>query len=356
MMVVARDLGLAPRFLGAFRESDLPRTDDWEGWEVERIGPYFPLLNGRRPLLYLASVLRYDAALLRRLVELRPAMVHVSDFELFLPARIYTALAGSPLIYNIHDNLSQRYRCPRAVARLLNVLEGLAARAATVTVVPEEFRRAALPSWARAGVQVVRNSPIDPGYSPPAPLGERPTTLFFAGWLDEGRGIRQLLDLASSGAGLRLRVAGQGDDALLARIAATDTVEFLGYLRHAEVMSQTARCDFVTALYDPRRPINRYAASNKIAEALAVGRPPIINRELKIAALLEPYDCAVVVDYDDIASLGERLARLRSDEGRYRGMCQRARRAYEEHYSWEVVRAASRSAFQTAGLCAAGAT
>ena len=44
-----------------------------------------------------------------------------------------------------------------------------------------------------------------------------------------------------------------------------------------DVIAETARCDFSAALYDPIRPINRFAASNKIAEALAVGRPLIIN-------------------------------------------------------------------------------
>lgn len=230
MMTVARGLGLRPRFVGAHRDPGLPAEDEWEGFAVERIGPCFPLLNGRRPVLYVVSVLRYGFALLWRLIGLRPGVVHVSDFELYWPARLYTALTGTPLLYNIHDNLSQRYRCPRIVAATLNVLEGLAARCATVALVPEAFRRAALPRWARSNVHVVRNTPIDPGCTPPAARDGRPVTLFFGGWIDAGRGLRQLAGLAQGEPGLCLRVAGDGDAELLAEVEAMDPVETLGYL------------------------------------------------------------------------------------------------------------------------------
>jgi len=350
MMSVAREVGLAPRFLGAHREPGLPARDEWEGWEIERIGPYFPLLNGRRFFLYLFSVLRYWLALLARLSQLRPAVVHVSDFELFWPARLYTLLARRPLLYNIHDNLAQRYRCPRPVAALLNVLEGVAARAATVTLVPEDFRRAALPAWARKKVHVVRNTPIDPGFTPPAAPDGRPITLFFGGWIDAGRGIRELAELAGDHPELRLRVAGNGDADLLEEVARMPGVESLGFLTHAEVMAETASCDLVTALYDPTRPINRFAASNKIAEALAVGRPLIFNSELEIAALLAPFRCALVVPYGDTRRLGEELLRLRADPENYREMCARARQAYEQHYAWEVVRGATLVALRAAGI------
>ena len=350
MMTVVRELGYHPHFFGAHRVPGLPTMDEWEGFEVERIGPSFPLLNGRRPLLYISSVFRYGAALIWNLARLRPRLVHVSDFELFWPARVYTALTRTPLLYNIHDNVSQRYRCPRIVAAILNFLEGLAARAATVTLVPEDFRRAALPSWCRSNVHVIRNTPIDPGCSLPNDFQNRPVTLFFGGWIDAGRGLRELAQLAANEPKMHLLVAGEGDAELLAEVAAMNNVDTLGFLTHAEVMAKTAGCDFVCALYDPARPINRFAASNKIAEALAVGRPLLINAELEIAKLLKPYGCTITTEYGDLSQVGAELLRLRADKGEYDAMCARARQAYEDHFSWGVVHKASLSAFAAAGI------
>jgi len=348
MMLVAKELGFEPYFIGSFRQAGLTRRAIIEGWQVERIGPHFPLLNGTRPLYYVASILRYWAALFTRLRQIRPSLLHVSDFEVFWPARLYAVLNGIPILYNIHDNLSLRYKCSRATGAILNILEGLAVFSATVTIVPEEFRKSALPRWARRKVRVVRNTPVDPGYKPPHKPGSDPVTILYAGWLDEGRGLRKLIELVAREPKLLLRVAGNGDPALVQAAKEARNTEFRGYLSHREVMEQTAASDFVAALYDPRRAINRYAASNKIAEALAVGRPVIVNRELRISALLETYDCAVFIDYAHAADVGSMLSSLRSDAIRYEQMCLSARKAYEENYSWENVRLSSHSVFLAA--------
>lgn len=350
MMSVASELGLEPLFIGAYRSEGLASRDSWEGVQLERIGCVFPLLNGTRPGLYVFSVLRFGCSLLFKLRKLRPELVHVSDFEAYWAARAYATAAGIPLIYNIHDNLSQRYRCSAFVAQLLNWAEGIAAKCATVTLVPESFRRTSLPTWAQGNTRVVRNSPAKPGEASPIPAWTGRVTLFFGGWIDAGRGIDGLAEIVQTSPSLFMRVAGDGDQEILDRLAIVHRVSFLGFLPHEKIMKETARCDFVAALYDPRRPINRFAASNKIAEALALGRPIVINRGMKIGELLDGYRCTVTVDYDDLAGLGEELVRIRSSERQYARMCAGARAAYEDHYTWESVRDASIEAFRAAGI------
>ena len=354
MMAVGRMLGLRPRFIGAKREKDRSRSDMWEGFRVDLIGPSFPLVNGRRLLLYAGAVTLYGIALLWWLIRSRPAVIHVSDFEVYWPARVYSLCTGVPLIYNIHDNLSQRYRVWSAIAKVLNFLEGVAAKAATVTLVPEVFRRDALPAWSRHNVVVVRNAPMDPGCFPPVRGNGSDVVLFVGGWIDEGRGIVALSRLVETSDNMRLRVAGMGDQRTIAELERHPRVEVLGYVTHSEVLRETARADFVCALYDPDRPINRFAASNKIAESLAVGRPLVINRELEVAKVLAPYQCTVEVDYHDHADLAERLTGLRFAHEEYEAMCRRARRAYEDHYAWETVFAAIASVYRRAGFAMPG--
>src|SRR5207248_98501 len=98
-------LGYRPLFYGAFREKDLPATDTWDSVEVQRVGGYFPLLNGKRMWLYVSSVARFWAGTVRALAKERPTFVHASDFEAVVPSAVFCALFGRPLIYNIHDNL-----------------------------------------------------------------------------------------------------------------------------------------------------------------------------------------------------------------------------------------------------------
>ena len=348
MMTVAGQLGFVPLFVGAHRESGSATRSHSDGFEVRRIGRPFRRLHGSHPILYLLSVLRFSGALVTFLWHTRPGLVHASDFEVYAAARLYTFVFRARLIYNIHDNLADRYAWPRIGRAVLNLMEGVAVRLSSVTVVPEASRKAALPRWSERSVRVVRNSPIDPGFHPPPPRGPH-VTLLYAGWLDAGRGIREMARLVSENQAMRLRIAGSGDVNLVQDIAGMPGVSWLGRISHADALRETAACDFVGALYDPRIAINRHAASNKVAEALAIGRPLLINREVEITKLLAPYRCTVLVDYQDSDKAASVLSAIREARDEYEAMCRRSRQAYEDHFSWDKVRADTLDVFEVAG-------
>ena len=348
MMTVARQLGLKVLFVGARRDCTEVTASEPGGFDIERIGRPFRRFHGRGAIGYLCSMVGYSVSLSCYLWRVRPALVHASDFEVYGAARLYAAITGAAVMYNIHDNLALRYRCAAITRWCLNVLEGLAARWATVALVPEVHRRDALPKWSRSRVVIARNTPIDPGFSPRSGGGPA-VTLLYAGWIDTGRGIRQLARLAGRHPQLTLRVAGAGDHELVAEMSDEDGVTLLGRISHDDALQETKDCDFVCALYDPEVPINRYAASNKVAEALAVGRPVVINREVEIVSRLEPYGCLVIVDYHEVERAGGRLVALRATAG-YAEMCRGARQAYEDHYSWDRVEAATIEAYRRAGV------
>jgi glycosyltransferase involved in cell wall biosynthesis len=339
MMEAAAGVGLETLFLSARREAGLPAIDSWEGLSIERIGPEFPLLNGTRPLTYLKSVFGYNLALFRALRAKRPFVIHASDIEAMPASALYRLLSNAHLVYNIHDNVAQRYPIPTAARALLNIVEGVFVLAADVTLVPEAFRRNALPPWARAKVKVVRNTPRDLGRAP-LPSTDEPIRIFFAGWLDWGRGLAQILDLVAANDDFELVVAGEGAPDVIARIRTNPRTRFLGFLGHGHIMTESAASHIIPALYDPARLINRYAASNKLAEALSLGRPVLINREMMIARDLERYDCTIIVDYASISSVAPRLRAAVRDPDRFRTLSDNARTAYEELYSWDIAQAA----------------
>lgn len=337
MMNVARDLGHETLFLAARREMGLPETEIYAGQAVRRIGPFFPLLNGRSAILYVRSVISYNRALLRELNQLRPCLLHCSDIETMPAGILYKWRSGARLIYNIHDNLAQRYNIPGWAQFILNIFEGVAVRLSSISLVPETFRRDTLPRWSRDKVSVVRNTPVDRGLHPP-PSELSPIRLFYGGWLDEGRGLKQLMELVRRNEDFELTVAGEGSPELVSEIIVTPRTRYLGFVTHEEIMAETARAHLVTALYDPVRPINRYAASNKLAEALACGRLVLINSEMLIRESLADYDCLLAIPYENVTSeAADQLRSLMKDGGiAYRTKCVNARSAYNALYSWSV--------------------
>ena len=65
-----------------------------------------------------------------------------------------------------------------------------------------------------------------------------------------------------------------------------------------------------------------------------MGRPLLINSELKILASFKDYDCVIKKDYKDIFELGEVMNDLINDRDLYLEMCFNSRKLFEEKYSW----------------------
>lgn len=344
MMTVARDAGFDPVFVGAFRDKAVLQEDSWEGFPVRRVGQPFPLLNGTRPLTFVRCVLSCNIGYLKMLWKEHPPIVHASDIETMPAAVIYRLTHRCRLIFNVHDNLAQRYSLPGWINACLNAVEGIGALFSDVTLVPEPFRRTALPSWCRHKIVVIRNLPRDDGpQSPPPPFENGKIRLFYGGWLDWQRGIEALLALGQE-PDIELRIAGEGAAEIVERIKQFPQVTFLGFLSSAEVMEETLRSHFVPVLYDPSRIINRFAASNKLAETLSAGRPMILNEEMEIARDLAGGPGIISVPYSQAAGIAPRLRGLVADPAGYRLACDSARQLYDTHYDWTKVRSDSLSA------------
>ncbi|MDH3378720.1 MAG: hypothetical protein OEQ39_17490 [Gammaproteobacteria bacterium] len=344
-MKVAGEMGYDTIFCGAFRKVGLKKKEVWAGFPLIRVGRVFPLLNGRRPFLYLYSVIFFQFAFLRFLMAHRPQLIHASDAETMPASIVYSKIAGVKLIYNIHDNLAQRYNVPRFISVILNAIEGLMVLLSDASLVPEVFRRDALPKRCRGKVQVVRNTPEDLRYSAPTFDDKGTIRIFYGGWLDWGRGFREMVALTEALPEVNLRVAGEGSEEIIQFIKDHPQITYLGFLEHSQSLEETKLCHFVPAFYKPVITINRYAASNKLAEALAIGRPLLINEEVEIVSLFGDSPAAIVKKFGDIEGTAEVVRTLFSDHGKYVQACLKARELYEKYYRWEIAHETMRRVF-----------
>jgi glycosyltransferase involved in cell wall biosynthesis len=344
-MEISRRMGLEPEFWGAYRDKELGRDEVYEGEKVTRKGDFFPLVNGSQGKKYVKGVYNYCSAAVRDLKKIKRdvKVIHCSDVEPFMATVVFRLFSRAKVIYNIHDNLSQRYcQFPAWVNFILNQIEGMCVVLSTVAVVPEEFRRAALPWWCRYNVKVAKNSPMSAIHVPGRKFDENSTLMIlYAGWLDEGRCIEQLIALAEAKPWIEIIIAGDGDPSIHQlvdeKVKVLPNLIYKGYVANSEAIELTQQCDLVFANYKANRVINIFAASNKIAEALCTGRPVIINQEIKISKIIQQYDCGVVEAFGDIDGIINKLQRYRSEKGLYEQESKNARQLYDEQYSWEQV-------------------
>jgi glycosyltransferase involved in cell wall biosynthesis len=98
--------------------------------------------------------------------------------------------------------------------------------------------------------------------------------VFYGGMIAKDRGLKDLV-AACEDVGAKLIVAGHGPDEaeLLGGIESSHAAVSLGTISYQEVLDQTAACQAVAALYDPSSPNNKFAAPNKLFEAMMFAKP-----------------------------------------------------------------------------------
>ncbi len=136
-----------------------------------------------------------------------------------------------------------------------------------------------------------------------------------------------------------MRIAGEGAPEIVDRLKQHSSVTFLGFLSSQAIIEETVACHFVPVLYDPSRVINRFAASNKLAETLSIGRPVILNTRIEIAREFAGASCLVETPYAQAAAVAPKLRALAADPDAYGQACNAARRLYDVNYSWEEAKA-----------------
>ena len=334
---IAEQQGYRPLYIGAARDASLPRSDEWEGFEIERVGIAYALLGGKKAWLYLIGVAAFAMAATVRLFKLRPQVVHGSDVEGMLGCLLYRfVFRDTTLLFNVHDNMPQRYNCPSWAKSVLRAFEGLIAKCADYVILPDDRRVAAMGAWAPKQPVLVPNTPEDPGTPSQPPAG--PTRLLLVGWLDWKRGVETAGLLLERHETLELVVAGDGPPDVLAAIDAMPRTTYHGFVTHEEVFRLADDCHAMVALYDPSCEINRNASPNKVGDALALGRPIIINSEVAVAASLTQAGCAISVPYADVDGLAAAIRTTLDDPASLAAMCAAARSHYEAEYDWRLFR------------------
>jgi glycosyltransferase involved in cell wall biosynthesis len=225
-----------------------------------------------------------------------------------------------------------RYKLPRPVRRVVDLLDRLVMAQAEAVIFPDESR---VPVPPPPRTVVVRNCAPDVSItrrSDPSSL-----TVYAMGNLRDDRGVGLLLDAAAEVEGCRVIAAGKcRDDRLAARLATSPLVDYRGALTPMQALAACGEADVVLTFYRPGPEINRKAISNKWSDAMMAARPILINTEVEKAAWVTEQRIGYACAYrrDDLVRTLRQIAADR-DEAAARGT--RGRELWEAGYRWEVM-------------------
>jgi len=317
------------------RELAHPAEETREGLRFHRLRHRAP--EGRPELAFLLP--RWWSFLFFRILALRPHAVHAVDFDTMIAAYPAGRIAGARVVYDIFDFYAEMVTAPispRLRALLANAERRMVAMADAV-ITPDLRRSVQFGSARPRRLIEIENVPDDRGMS------SRPTdpdrfVVFYGGMIAKDRGLVDLV-AACEATGAVLLVAGHGPDEaeLLTDIESSPAASYLGTIPYEEVLERTATGSAVAALYDPRVPNNRFAAPNKIFEAMMLAKPVIVSDGTIAADIVREVGCGMVVPFGDREALKRALESLMLSPETCAAMGARGRAAFESRYNWKAM-------------------
>jgi glycosyltransferase involved in cell wall biosynthesis len=157
----------------------------------------------------------------------------------------------------------------------------------------------------------------------------------YVGVLQPDRGIEKIIQAART-VGVRLTIAGYGP---LSNICSSENekeslVTFLGRVSYEKALALQRDAVAILALYDPAVRNNRFAAPNKLYEAMMLGRPIITSGGTLAGEIVEREGMGLVVPYNDIQRLGDAMKFFASNPEECKRVGRKGRQLYQDKYSF----------------------
>jgi len=251
------------------------------------------------------------------------------------------------LVCDVFDSLADRHSHRRGPLRWgIRAAAEIVRGAADRLIATDRVRLGRFGRYRRKCV-VIENVPEDPGDAPSKALPTGPAKVYVSGALSRARGLRQIVEAVERLRNVEIVSAGWAyDDYAAETFLRHPKVTFRGIVTARKSLELAAGCDAVLAFYAPRSVNNIHASPNKIHDALSVGRPVIVNREILVARRLERERLGWTCGYDDADALGRIVASLPDRRGDLPAFAARARREFLAGCTWTQMEARLREVYE----------
>ncbi len=310
------------------RSGSLPEKEMRDGLKIlrfRRASPYGPLAAFKM-LMWMGWVFailvggRFDAVQARNLDTLIPSML----------ARVIRRFV---LIYDLSDFYADSHVRAPLIRWVVSYVERALTTRTDLLILVSPRQVEQLKGYLPRRVIVLYNS-----YPTRLPRKDRQgRTLVYVGTLgmDRCRSILQMARIARA-AGYGMVVAGFGDcESYLRELGKrVEGFRFLGRIGREEALELTSSASMVIAYYDPRDTYNHVInLPNKFMDALMMGRPVIVARGTYMAEIADREGVGISVDLNRPEEVILILRSVSEDD--LKNMGERARKLFEERFSWE---------------------
>lgn len=161
-------------------------------------------------------------------------------------------------------------------------------------------------------------------------------SIAYTGILQEGRMLRELVEIVSENTDMELHIAGFGEMEDYLKIKSThfNNIHFYGILSYAKALEMQKSCDILAALYDPQKLNHVYAAPNKLYEALLLGKPIIMVENTGLDSVVSTNQFGKVIDFN-LSALRSALNQLITETQTFPEISRKMHEYFIKTFSWK---------------------
>jgi glycosyltransferase involved in cell wall biosynthesis len=335
--LLLKEMGCDVTVLGRWRSAVIPVV--LPGIKTKRI--QIPFKKG--PCMYLM----FNIFLFIHLLFRRFDLCVSCDLDTLVPCYTISRFFRKKLVYDAHEYFTGQYglaerRFKYNIWKTIEkwILPELRHMITVSDSIADLYRR-------EYGVEpvVVRNLPMPVAHlvsHDRFTLGARPEELlviYQGSGINDGRGAEELVDAMALVEGVKLVIIGSGD--VISRVhqharekGDENNIIFLPRMPWEEMMRYTMCCDVGISLDTDNCINHRYSLPNKLFDYISAGIPVLASNLPEVTAVIEKYNCGIILREVTPSVIAETLAEIRDDRAFMLSLKENAETAKKE-LTWE---------------------
>ncbi|MBU2699042.1 glycosyltransferase involved in cell wall biosynthesis [Sporomusaceae bacterium BoRhaA] len=275
-------------------------------------------------------------------------VIHACDLDTAIPAIIASKLKRTKLVYDIYDFYSDN-RNLGILDPIVRKLELWIIKKAHVVIIADERRISQLGHLSDdilKKIIVIYNTPDDLSIN-----NDNGNTSFLIGYVGVLIPDRRLIEAAkivSNIENMNISFAGFGplEKDFVSISNQYNCIKYFGKVSYDRALEIEKQSVAILAMYDPKLPNNRYAAPNKLCEAMMLGKPIITSDGTLCADIVRDEGIGFVIPHEDINAMKDTFIYITQHPDEVKNMGVRARALYDNKYSSNKMKEVLQNAYQ----------